>query len=80
VSLFTFTIPPSSTIKVEGGGNTIVLEAFTATPGAPGASAYQIAVANGFVGTETEWLASLAAQPEESAFDVDLVSIYNLSK
>lgn len=27
--------------------------------GAPGASAYQIAVANGFVGTEEEWLESL---------------------
>jgi hypothetical protein len=79
VSLFTFTIPPSSTIKVEGGGNTIVLEAFTATPGEPGASAYQIAVVNGFVGTETEWLASLAAQPTDE-FDVDLVTIYNLNK
>lgn len=29
--------------------------------GAAGASAYQIAVANGFVGTEAEWLASLGA-------------------
>jgi len=28
-------------------------------PGADGASAYQIAVSNGFVGTQTEWLASL---------------------
>ncbi|GAA3136731.1 hypothetical protein GCM10010466_29440 [Planomonospora alba] len=28
-------------------------------PGAVGASAYEIAVANGFVGTEAEWLASL---------------------
>jgi hypothetical protein len=28
-------------------------------PGSPGASAYQIAVANGFVGTQAEWLASL---------------------
>lgn len=27
----------------------------------PGPSAYDVAVANGFVGTETEWLASLAA-------------------
>lgn len=80
MSLFTFTIPPSSTIKVEGGGNTIVLDAFTATPGEPGASAYQIAVANGFIGTQAEWLASLAAQPAESTFDVDLVTIYNLYK
>lgn len=28
-------------------------------PGVPGDSAYQIALSNGFVGTETEWLASL---------------------
>lgn len=28
-------------------------------PGADGASAYEVAVANGFVGTEAEWLASL---------------------
>ncbi len=27
----------------------------------PRASAYQVAVANGFVGTEADWLASLAA-------------------
>ena len=31
--------------------------------GDPGASAYEIAVANGFVGTEEEWLASLIASP-----------------
>lgn len=29
------------------------------TPGPAGASAYQVAVANGFVGTQTQWLASL---------------------
>lgn len=29
------------------------------TDGAPGLSAFQVAVANGFVGTEVEWLASL---------------------
>jgi hypothetical protein len=29
------------------------------TPGTPGASAYEIAIANGFVGTEAQWLASL---------------------
>lgn len=29
------------------------------TPGADGKSAYQIAVDNGYIGTETEWLASL---------------------
>ena len=32
-------------------------------PGTPGASAYAIAIANGFVGTEAEWLASLEGPP-----------------
>lgn len=32
-------------------------------PGAPGSSAYQIAVANGFSGTEAEWLESLIGEP-----------------
>lgn len=32
-------------------------------PGDPGASAYEAAVANGFVGTEAEWLASLVGPP-----------------
>jgi hypothetical protein len=31
----------------------------TTQPGPPGKSAYQIAVDNGFVGTEAQWLASL---------------------
>lgn len=74
-----FDLPPSSAIKVVGGGNTVVVSAFTASPGEPGLSAYQVAVKHGFAGTETEWLASLAA-PAESSFDVDLVTIYNLFK
>jgi hypothetical protein len=32
--------------------------------GAPGLSAYQIAVLNGFVGTEEEWLESLAGSDD----------------
>lgn len=38
-----------STAQVGGDGD----------PGPPGLSAYQVAVANGFVGTEAQWLASL---------------------
>lgn len=34
-------------------------------PGPAGASAYEIAVENGFVGTETEWLASLVGPQGE---------------
>lgn len=38
--------------------------------GADGASAYEIAVENGFVGTEAEWLASLQGVPGASAYEV----------
>src|SRR5699024_6466104 len=34
-----------------------------AVDGQPGPSAYQVAVANGFVGTESEWLDSLQGEP-----------------
>jgi hypothetical protein len=45
-------------INVEAGSaESVVVE--VGVPGPPGLSAYQSAVANGFVGTEVEWLASL---------------------
>lgn len=37
--------------------------------GADGKSAYEIALENGFVGTEQEWLASLAGQAEWNEID-----------
>lgn len=41
-------------------------------PGPTGLSAYQIAVANGFVGNEAQWLASLVgAQPDPG--DITLI-------
>lgn len=46
----------------------------TGQPGSPGASAYDVAVANGFVGTEAEWLASLQGEdgaPGPSAVSAD---------
>ncbi|TAN71617.1 MAG: hypothetical protein EPN17_01005 [Methylobacter sp.] len=58
MSVHKFTLPPSSTIKIEGGGNTLTFAAFSASPGPPGPSAYQIAVAHGFVGDEVAWLAA----------------------
>lgn len=41
------------------------LEGQGALKGKDGKSAYQIAVDNGFVGTEQEWLASLKGEPGE---------------
>jgi microcystin-dependent protein len=62
MTMHKFTLPASSTIQIDGGGNTIVFTAFSATPGLDGASAYQVAVANGFVGTQSEWLEYLQAK------------------
>lgn len=42
------------TLKTDGGGS--------GAAGADGASAYEVAVANGFEGTEAEWLASLKGE------------------
>lgn len=41
--------------------------------GADGASAYEIAKTNGFVGTETEWLASLKGEKGDSGDSVDSI-------
>ena len=61
-SLDTYTITltnsTTSTFTVRNGTN-----GTNGLPGANGLSAYQIAVNNGFVGTETQWLASLKGEP-----------------
>ena len=76
MSKYSITLPPSTD---EGGGSTLVFPAFSASPGEPGKSAYQIAVANGFVGDESSWLLSLNGIPADDEF-LDLVEIYNLHK
>ena len=43
--------------------------AIVAKPGKDGKSAYQIAVDNGFEGSESEWLASLKGKPGDDAPD-----------
>ena len=48
------------------------------TAGSNGKSAYEIAVDNGFEGTETEWLASLAGKT--GAYGKDGKSAYELAK
>lgn len=44
----------------------------TSQPGPPGLSAYQQAVLGGFVGTETQWLASLGGVPPDPG-DITLI-------
>lgn len=50
------------------------------TPGADGKSAYEIAVANGFSGTETEWLASLKGADGKSAYQIAVENGYEGSE
>jgi hypothetical protein len=45
-------------------------EGGSSTPGTPGRSAYQIAVANGFVGTEQQWLDSLEGPAGDDAYEI----------
>lgn len=46
--------------------------------GAAGPSAYDVAVANGFEGTEEQWLASLKGDPGEPAEEVDYSALPNV--
>ena len=43
--------------------------------GIQGKSAYEVAVDNGFVGTETEWLASLRAKIDQACVDGDYCAV-----
>ena len=56
-------------INVEGDGNSLSLGLPAGAPGKDGASAYEIAVENGFKGTEGEWLASLKGAKGEPGAD-----------
>lgn len=58
-------------IEVDPSSGTVsVINAGPPGIGVSGLSAYQIAVANGFVGTQAEWLATLGGIPGPSAYDV----------
>ena len=59
----------SSGIKAEmkaGGGIKAEMKTGGYVKGLDGKSAYQIAVENGFEGTEEEWLASLKGEPGQA--------------
>ena len=45
--------------------------------GDPGASAYEIAVAGGYEGTQAEWLESLKGEPGKSAYEVAVAGGYD---
>ena len=53
------------------------LEEITLTPGPDGKTAYEIAVEQGFVGTETEWLDSLVGTPGEDGRTAYQVAVDN---
>jgi hypothetical protein len=50
-----------STVEVTTGGGEVVVTALQGAAGTAGKSAYQIAVDNGYVGTEAEWIASIGS-------------------
>jgi hypothetical protein len=54
-------IRPTVTVTRDGGVKTVRV----LVPGPQGLSAYDVAVAEGFSGTEAEWLASLRGEPGE---------------
>lgn len=56
-------------INVEGDSNSLSLGLPSGAPGKDGASAYEIAVENGFKGTEGEWLASLRGKDGRDGID-----------
>lgn len=55
----TGTVVDGALILTRGDGETINAGTVAGTDGTPGPSAYDIAVSNGYTGTETEWVASL---------------------
>ena len=57
----------STTIEIAEISNNSTIE--ICSIGEPGLSAYQIAVANGFVGTEAQWLASLEGDSYPETFE-----------
>ena len=72
------TIPSTTGVEVVGGGRTVTLATLTrGIPGASGSSAYQVAVTNGFVGTEAEWLASLQGNPGNTGQSAYQVAVTN---
>ena len=54
-------LPTTSSVQI--AGQPTVLPTPAGLPGPPGLSAYQLALVNGFVGTEAQWLASLSGAP-----------------
>lgn len=67
-----------ATVDVTGDGTATVT--ITGGSGADGASAYEVAVANGFVGNESAWLASLVGEPgNDGAPGQDGASAYELA-
>ena len=53
-----------------------LLQAQRGAPGAPGLSAYEVAVANGYQGTQAQWLASLTPPPAAESEVPDLTLIF----
>lgn len=63
---------PGQTVSFDENGNAVAQDpagGAVPVPGKDGKSAYEIAVENGFIGTETEWLESLKGDPGPAGKD-----------
>lgn len=65
----TFKAPADETVNLTAGIIPIASVPYQLVQGEPGESAYEVAVRDGYVGTEAEWLASLQGEPGASAWD-----------
>lgn len=63
-------------IVVKPNTRVVEVRSYSGLPGSLGRSAYQIAVANGFIGTEAQWLASLQGA---DGIGVDGLSAYEIA-
>lgn len=75
--VFNFTIESLPEIAIDAEGYwTIDGERGINPTQARGFSAYEVAVQNGFVGTEVEWLASLRGEPGKQTIETSKVDLY----
>lgn len=68
-----------NTVLSEKEAVTLVVSETQGPPGIPGVSAYDLAVANGFIGTEADFTA-LIASPESTVMTADPLAYYILAK
>lgn len=80
VEILINTQPVTNEIAVPNATPNVTVAAIQGERGLPGLSAYEIAVKNGFVGTETEWLDSLHGQYDDTDLKTRVAALENTDK